>query len=795
MAHSSAANSPGYQTYAVPLAGGKRKRATANNQSESAEPNATPIAARSKRSRPNEKEYNAKYMAEMCFSAYKARLHIAGYSQYTADVANDWREDLVELFSHAALKGTIKQNAAARHVIPRLTTLIPHKNQKKGALVKDFAKHYETVRNDMMVIDRVMGNGFKVNEQSIVEVRECLNGLHYILAKGEQWRNVMPYTPLPMYRLGALRDLIKYSRPHHHLGDLVTNIEEMEGWLSPPPASFSFPPGSIDETMETLQKATEDKIARTSIGPDAQQMAEYRAQKAEALRLQKEEQARQQEKERLDEVQRVQAERDQLKQRIKSLEMTAAKERAQESVKKVAEAAATAQRDKSYQDQIAQQTTEINKLKNDLSNLSAKQAAQIKPDATTTSSLPVTAGQTGTSMNSSFSSNQTANSSFYQPKSSLGTSFGSSINGGSYGQLGSFGQVSHHPTPKDDDVQMTDARRVDSSQQHPSFGPFDPSTIITRGVGQSNPFNARITNGAPSGPFGISADDGNFKAACPAYKNGTCTLGRSCKLPHTACKFWLSGSCRFGGRCKHSHDPFFLTEAALKGQSKQFPRADQMVIDPVPAPRSSNFSQTNPLSSHLPGGSNPFGGQMKGDGRSTLQPKQEDQTFGFHTSNSKNPFAQAPSPAPAVRKPTLAERVTRGEQPTSFDNQTSFGYHTPPTGPRGNRSLADRITKNDQPMPHQPQHQHQPPTIRIEQSLEDIINASGARRNEKQAKPLQSETLCRWQITSPNGCTNPSCGYKHDPPKTVSTRAAKGGGVRGLRNPFSQIGDILRGNR
>jgi len=727
-------------------------------------------------------------MAEMCFSAYKARLHIAGYSQYTADVANDWREDLVELFSHAALKGTIKQNAAARHVIPRLTTLIPQKNEKKGALVKDFAKHYETVRNDMIVIDRVMGNGFKVNAQSIVEVRECLNGLHYTLAKGEQWRNVMPYISLPIYRLRALRDLIKYSRSHHLLGDLVTNIEEMEGWLSPPPASFIFPTGSIDETMETLRKATEDKIARTSIGPDAQQMAEYRAQKAEALRLQKEERARQQEKQRLEEVQRAQAEREQLKQQIKSLEMTAAKERAQESVKKAAKAAATAQREKSYQDQISQQTTEINRLKTDLANLSARQGAQKKPEATSTLSLPATAGKSGTSMNSSFSSNQTANSSFYQPQSSLGTSFGSSVNVGSYGQPGSFGQVSQHPTPKDDDVQMTDSRGFDSSQQHPSFGPVDFSTSITRGVGQSNPFNTRVTNGAPSHPFGMSAGDGNFTAACPAYKNGTCTLGRSCKVPHTACKFWLSGSCRFGGRCKHSHDPFFLTEAASKGQSKQFPRADQMVIDPVPAPRSSNFSQTNPFSSHLPGGSNPFGGQMKGDGRSTLQPKQQDQTFGFHNINSKNLFAQATSPAPVVRKPTLAERVTRGEQPTSFDSQTPFGYHTPPTGPRGNRSLADRITKNDQP-------QHQPPTIRIEQSLEDIINASGARRNEKHSKLLQSETLCRWQQTSPNGCTNPSCGYKHDPPKTMGTTAGRGGGARGLRNPFSQIGDILRGNR
>lgn len=331
------------------------------------------MAARSKRSRPNQDEYNAKYMAEMCFSTYKARLYMASHAQYTADVVNEWREDLVEMFSHAALKGTIKQDAAARHVVPRLTTLIPRRNEKKDKLVKDFAKHYETVRNDMMVIDRVMGNGFEVDERSIIEVRECLNGLHYILAKGEQWRNLMPYIPLPIYRLRALRDLIKYSRPHHLLGYLVTDIQDMEGWLSPPPASFAFPTGSIDETMDTLQKATEDKIAKTSIGPCVQQMAEYQAQKAEVLHLQKEEQARQQEKERLEEVQRGQAEREQLKQRIKSLETTAAKERAQESMKKAVEAAATAQREELYKDQIAQNATEINRLKTDLANLDAKQ--------------------------------------------------------------------------------------------------------------------------------------------------------------------------------------------------------------------------------------------------------------------------------------------------------------------------------------------------------------------------------------------------------------------------------------
>lgn len=277
------------------------------------------------------------------------------------------------------------------------------------------------------------------------------------------------------------------------------------------------------------------------------------------------------------------------------------------------------------------------------------------------------------------------------------------MNGGSYGPPGSFGQTSHHPTPKDDDIQMTDARDFDSSQQDPrSFGPVGSFAYSIRGVGQSNPSNARITNGALSHPLGMSAGDGNFKAACPAYKNGTYTLGRSRKLPHTACRFWLKGNCKYGGRCNHSHDPFFLREVASKGRPRQASQADQMVIDFVPAPRSGNFSQANPFSSHLPGGSNPLGRGTLGNWRSVLQPKQQTHTFDSHTSNIMNPFAHAPLLVPAVRKSALTERVTRGEQPTSYDNQTSFGYHTPPIGPRGSRSLADRITKNDQPISLQP---------------------------------------------------------------------------------------------
>jgi hypothetical protein len=120
------------------------------------------------------------------------------------------------------------------------------------------------------------------------------------------------------------------------------------------------------------------------------------------------------------------------------------------------------------------------------------------------------------------------------------------------------------------------------------------------------------------------------------------------------------------------------------------------------------------------------------------------------------------------------------------DNNNTSGQKLASTTSRGQNAFFDRITKNDQPISHQPQH------TPMEMSLDDIINAPGARKNSSQAKPPQSETLCRWQMTSPSGCTNADCGFKHEPPKAKSSKTGAG---RGWRNPFSQIGNILRGYR
>jgi hypothetical protein len=531
------------------------------------------------------------YMAEMCFSAYKVRLHEAGLQQYTIDVANDWREDLVEMFSHAALRGAIKQDAVARHMVPRLVLLLPRNNEEKKELVKDFAKHYEDVRHDMMVISKTMLSG---DEDSIAEVRECLYGLHKTLAEGARWRKILPYLPLPLplHRLRALRNLIEYSRPYQFLRHLVTEIDDIEGWLTFLPTSLNtsiFPPELVNAVKETLQQATEDKIVQTSIGPNAQETVEYREQKAKRQHLEKEEQVRKQEQARAEKLQKIEAEQIKMKKGIRSLELAVTKERAQEVAKKHSEAAALAKREQSYQDQISLNTTDIKRLNARLDSLVGGQAQKTQPKVTSTPLSPIDSVQLSTSMGSSFSSNQTANSSIYQPQSSLGTSFGSSS-----AQPGSFEQTSHQHGPGDGGVPMEGVQGIGPSQQHPTKS--DQTGFPSPGVsiaGQLNTFGAHIGSGVPSQLLGLS--NSNFKSACPAYKNGHCPAGKSCMMPHSACKFWLKGNCRYGGNCIRSHDPFFLTDATSRGQPRQSSQVDQMIINSDSSPRSSAFSQVNPF--------------------------------------------------------------------------------------------------------------------------------------------------------------------------------------------------------
>ncbi|KAH8642012.1 hypothetical protein IG631_04953 [Alternaria alternata] len=150
---------------------------------------------------------------------------------------------------------------------------------------------------------------------------------------------------------------------------------------------------------------------------------------------------------------------------------------------------------------------------------------------------------------------------------------------------------------------MEDVQGIGPSQQHPTksdqVGFPGPEARI---AGQPSTFGAHISSGAPSQLLGLS--NGNFKSACPAYKNGHCPAyknghcpaGKSCMMPHSACKFWLKGNCRYGGNCIRSHDPFFLTDATSRGQQRQSSQVDQIIVDstllhdPALSPRKIRFN-------------------------------------------------------------------------------------------------------------------------------------------------------------------------------------------------------------
>ncbi|RYN25212.1 hypothetical protein AA0113_g6979 [Alternaria arborescens] len=861
MAHFHTANRASYQTYAHPLAGGKRKRISTSNDIEPVESDVTFSPARSMKSRDNKDKYNPKYMAEMCFSAYKVRLHEAGLQQYTIDVANDWREHLVEMFSHAALRGAIKQDAVARHMVPRLVLLLPRNNEEKKELVKDFAKHYEDVRHDMMVISKTMLSG---DEDSIAEVRECLYGLHKTLAEGARWRKILPYLPLPLplHRLRALRNLIEYSRPYQFLHHLVTEIDDIESWLTFLPIGLNtliFPAGLVNAVKGTQQQVTEDKIVKTSIGPNAQEMAEYREQKAKRQRLEKKEQARQQEQTYADKLQKIEAEQIQMKKDIKSLELAVTEKRAQEIAKKHSEAAALAKREKSYQDQISLNTIEIKRLNAELDNLAGGQAQKMQPKVTSTPLSPIDSVQLSTSTGSSFSSNQTANSSIHQPQSSLGTSFGSS-----FAQPGSFEQTLHQRAPEDDGVPMEDVQGIGPSQQHPTKSDqvgFPEARI----AGQPNTFGAHISSGAPSQLLGLS--NSNFKSACPAYKNGHCPAGKSCMMPHSACKFWVKGNCRYGGNCIRSHDPFFLKDATSRGQQRQSSQVDQMIVDSDPTPRSSAFSQENPfqrgrqgraqasqasnimsLPDHqaLPTGPHErpsIMGRITKDGQpiisygsniASIKDGNTNRQQGILSDAIQGPRATIGSKKVACKN-NLKGRCNKGlscqyaHEPcprfikgTCFADDQCRRSHDPlflrqgsssnsaqqssksPTGQQPSQTRieqsldevlqakgGDRKEKYGKPFQVESPIRNQRPQDHLEQSLDDIIKTAG-RGRENQARLPQSETPCKWEKTQ-GGCTNGSCPYKHDSRKTSDPKASRG--TFGIPNLFSSIGSILRGNR
>ncbi|KAF1828377.1 hypothetical protein BDW02DRAFT_603468 [Decorospora gaudefroyi] len=320
-----------YRTYAAPL---KRKRtSTASFSDRHTTEHDRPLLQRpSKKSRYAPGQYNPNvsfvsynprsktntqfyFMAEMCFSAHVSRQRDAGMPMYTEDTAHDIRQDLLEMFKSAKSKGTFRHDAAARHTIPRLARDRPRTNNEKKQLIEDFIQHHRGVYGDLEVIAELMGRGFQIDDDFITTIRETLVGLHKACADGGMWRNIMPYTPLPLDSLRTVRHHINWSRQSRNLNDLIDSIDDINVWLSLPLPSLEFTPDLIESARDAMKARTEEKIAKANMGlpverhPDVGDRARVEEQDAQRQRVQKE-QSRQRDESRIEAEQHA-AEREQ----------------------------------------------------------------------------------------------------------------------------------------------------------------------------------------------------------------------------------------------------------------------------------------------------------------------------------------------------------------------------------------------------------------------------------------------------------------------------------------------------
>jgi hypothetical protein len=168
-------------------------------------------------------------MASMCFSAHETRRCELSFNEYERDVADDLRQNFVIMFTHAKAKGLFKDSTAARQMIPRLTSIRPRDNKEKEQFVREFLKHFDNVLCDMVEIEGMMASGCQVDADFTDIIREHINVLQINLKRGEKWRNIIPYTPLPIKSLLKLRDLIKCNGKYFLLADLaLSRIVVME---------------------------------------------------------------------------------------------------------------------------------------------------------------------------------------------------------------------------------------------------------------------------------------------------------------------------------------------------------------------------------------------------------------------------------------------------------------------------------------------------------------------------------------------------------------------------------------
>ncbi|CAA9965980.1 ERM multi-domain protein [Pyrenophora teres f. maculata] len=598
------------------MAGEKKKRAAPIDKSEPADQNDVIRKPRAKKSRAGTDKYNPKYMAKMCFSAYALRLHEAALPVHTEDVAEDFRQDLLEIFTHAHTKGNFKQGTAARHMIPRLAGNANSTRAEKDTIVKVFVEHYNGVRKDLEAIDELYNSDKSVNDEFVTTMRTHVAGLHKALAGGAKWRGILPYTPLPMECLTWLSWSIAGRKPYQLLGDLISYIEDVKNWLTIPPPKMELHPDVRASIKETLRKEnghdTEEKAEKAvdpppEPQPDAEAVARLREKVEEQMRQQKEkeghlerrekdlrveakrmglqkEKLQEQEKHSQEALQRANVKTEEAKQQIKELQDAAAKQSAEEIARQQKDAAAATEREDAYKKQMALNAKEVSELQ---AALSAAKAQIEVYEAKAAANPPTHFGGLNISTVSSVGSNNTTNKSIFQPQNSFGNYIGS--NG--YHQP-FFNMVNSHVPGSPDPLPMEDIRNLPiEAEQSTKFGTIvfprpgiwdqtQPIQFASNGFSKSRLYDP--TQPIEFAPLNHTDFEQGFKEACRAWKEGKCPRGKRCKHKHEPCKKWMKGRCRFGASCYNSHDPFFKL---LNIVPQNIDEPEEMNIDSSPRPQ------------------------------------------------------------------------------------------------------------------------------------------------------------------------------------------------------------------
>jgi hypothetical protein len=524
-------------------------------------------------------------------------------------------------------------------------------------------------------------------------VRQTVNGLHRDLAKLVVWRDVLPYTPLPMHGLQLLQRQIGRSWDNGHFSDLIDSIIDIQGWLSLPPRSrgLDFPTDVRESARQAMQEETEENIRKINGRPPLSE--------AEQLRKQLEEFRRRDEaRRRIEETEREQA-----KQRVEVDKKAAARQAAQDAMK-IKDAA---DREKKLQEKLNRLAEEARVLKaakeaTEVENEKLKAVAAVFKSQEVLPAALLNSQQRGTQqeldqneLQSEQHGKMDANSTPFN--TNLHSSLGSYATGdpasfvpqatfvsqASLAPPASF-NTSFGPSMSSNTTTNNNLFKTNVNAAIPAALPEEMEDIISYHNPPTTTFGSHTPNPMQQS-FGVQGSHNvalhaqvsgeKFKEACRRLKQfGKCTI-KGCRFPHAPCEWWIKkGTCRYGERCKNSHDPFFRNGNNVASQPGQASTPDLMIVDSnIPRARKHKAPKNAPI--------------PPSQYTSSLAP--------FPPYTTPPPYYQS-LPLPTGLRGPNTDTFTSTYQP--FSSHPSMGHNTIPPLPPPSAPLLDRSTKNGKPL-------------------------------------------------------------------------------------------------